>query len=346
MLRTLTGRLFACFALVALMTFAAPALRAQQVNPTENSVQEDALMRALQSGESVSGRITIPDARARELISPDNGGWAAQQNGTVTTLNVVLLLGMLALLALFYFYRGRIRVPGGFSGRTIERFNEVERFAHWLMAATFIILALTGLNLLIGRAVILPLLGENAFSTLSAWGKIAHNYIAWPYMIALVIVFVVWVLQNLPDQTDVEWIKRGGGFMKDGDHPPARRFNAGQKLVFWSVVLGGAALSFTGVMLLFPEMAGDTETWQLYQVIHAIVAGVLTAIILGHIYIGTLGMEGAFDAMGTGEVDENWAKAHHSLWVEEMKGRKGSAVPDKTAARASARRGKSPAPAA
>jgi len=343
MLKTLAMRLFACFALVALMAFAAPGLQAQQVNPTENSVQEDALMRSLQSGESVSGRITIPDARAGDLIRPDNGGWAARENGAVTTLNVVLLLGMLALLAGFYLYRGRIRVPGGFSGRTIERFNAVERFAHWLMAATFIVLALTGLNLLIGRAVILPVLGESAFSTLSAWGKIAHNYIAWPYMIALAVVFVVWVLQNLPNRHDVEWIKQGGGFLKDGAHPPARKFNAGQKLVFWSVVLGGAALSFTGVMLLFPELAGDTETWQLYQVIHAIAAGVLTAIILGHIYIGTLGMEGAFDAMGTGDVDENWAKAHHSLWVEEMKGRKVAAAPDKAPARA---RGKAAAPAA
>lgn len=344
MSRTLTGRLFACFVL-ALMAFAAPVLQAQQINPTENSVQEEALMRELQSGGSVSGRITIPDARGAELIRPDNKGWAARENGTVTSVNVVLLVGMLALLAAFYFYRGRIRVPGGFSGRTIERFNEVERFAHWLMAATFVVLALTGLNLLIGRAVILPVLGEGAFSTLSAWGKIIHNYIAWPYMIALLIVFVVWVLGNLPDKTDMEWIKRGGGFMKDGDHPPARRFNAGQKLVFWSVVLGGAALSFTGVMLLFPEMTGDTETWQLYQFIHAIVAGVLTAIILGHIYIGTLGMEGAFDAMATGEVDENWAKAHHSLWVEEMKGHKAPVVTGKSAARASPRHGKAPAPA-
>jgi formate dehydrogenase subunit gamma len=160
------------------------------------------------------------------------------------------------------------------------------------------VLALTGLNLLFGRAVVLPVVGESAFGTLSAWGKIAHNYVAWPYMIALAIVFVVWVLHNLPNRHDVEWIKQGGGLLKKGVHPPAKKFNAGQKLMFWAVVLGGAALSFTGVMLLFPELAGSSATWQLYQVIHAIVAGVLVAVILGHIYIGTLGMEGAFDAMG------------------------------------------------
>jgi formate dehydrogenase subunit gamma len=344
MLKALMVRLPALLALVALIAFAAPELVAQQVNPTESAVQEEQLLRALQSGESVTGRITIPDARAGQLIAPDNAGWAAQQGGTVKTLNVVLLLGTLALLVAFYMFRGKIRLENGFSGRTIQRFNAVERFAHWMMAATFIVLAVTGLNLLFGRAVVLPLVGEGAFGTLSAWGKIAHNYVAWPYMLALAIVFVVWVLHNLPSRTDIEWIKQGGGLFKKGAHtPPAKKFNAGQKLVFWSVVLGGAALSFTGVMLLFPELAGTSATWQLYQVIHAIVAGVLVAIVLGHIYIGTIGMEGAFDAMGSGEVDENWAREHHALWVEEMKGRRAPAAAEQPAPAAPE---KAPAPAA
>jgi formate dehydrogenase subunit gamma len=344
MLKTLMGRLPALIALIALIAFAAPEIRAQQVNPTDSAIQEEQLLQALQSGQSVTGRVTIPDARAGELIRPDNSSWAAQQTGWVTTLNVVLIVGMLALLVGFYLFRGRIRVPGGFSGRTIQRFNAVERFAHWLMAATFIVLALTGLNLLIGRAVVLPLLGEGAFATLSTWGKIAHNYVAWPYMIALVGVFVMWVLHNLPSRTDMEWIKQGGGLLKDGAHPPAKKFNAGQKLMFWAVILGGAALSFTGVMLLFPELAGTSADWQFYQVIHAIASGILTAVVLGHIYIGTIGMEGAFDAMGTGQVDENWAKAHHPIWVEEMKGYTTSA-PARAPEPASAP-GKEPAPAA
>ncbi|MCC5976952.1 MAG: formate dehydrogenase subunit gamma [Salinarimonas sp.] len=314
------------FAVVALFAFAAPPLAAQQVNPTESSVQEEQLMRALQSGEAVSGRITIPDARAGDLIKPDNKNWAATHGGTVKTVNVVAILGMLVLLVGFYMYRGKIRIESGPSGRTIQRFNAVERFAHWLLAATFIILALTGLNLLIGRAVILPIIGESAFGTLSAWGKIAHNYLAWPFMAALVIVFVAWVLHNIPNKTDIEWIKQGGGLFKKGVHPPAKKFNAGQKVIFWSVIIGGAALSFTGVMLLFPELAGTSAQWQLYQVIHAIVAGIMTAIIIAHIYIGSVGMEGAFDAMGSGQVDENWAKEHHALWVEEKQAREGSAA--------------------
>jgi formate dehydrogenase subunit gamma len=325
--QTLLKRAATLFAVVALITFAAPELSAQQINPTESSVQEEQLMRALQSGEAVSGRITIPDARAGDLIKPDNKNWAATHGGTVKTVNVVAILGMLALLVGFYMYRGKIRIDSGPSGRTIQRFNAVERFAHWLLAATFIILALTGLNLLIGRAVILPIVGESAFGTISAWGKIAHNYLAWPFMVALVIVFVAWVLHNIPNRLDIEWLKKGGGLFTKGSHPPAKKFNAGQKLIFWSVIIGGAALSFTGVMLLFPELAGTSAQWQLYQVIHAIVAGIMTAVIIAHIYIGSVGMEGAFDAMGSGDVDVNWAKEHHSLWVEEKLAREGRASP-------------------
>ncbi len=327
MVQTLLKRTATLFAVIALVTFAAPELSAQQVNPTESSVQEEQLMRALQSGEAVSGRITIPDARAGDLIKPDNKNWAATHGGTVKTVNVVAILGMLAVLVGFYMYRGKIRIDSGPSGRTIQRFNAVERFAHWLLAATFIILALTGLNLLIGRAVILPIVGESAFGTISAWGKIAHNYLAWPFMVALVIVFFAWVLHNIPNRLDIEWLKKGGGLFTKGSHPPAKKFNAGQKLIFWSVIIGGAALSFTGVMLLFPELAGTSAQWQLYQVIHAIVAGIMTAIIIAHIYIGSVGMEGAFDAMGSGDVDLNWAKEHHSLWVEEKLAREGKAAP-------------------
>jgi len=301
------------------LTLATVGTALSQVNPTASSVSEDALLRALQSGEAVSGRITIPNADAAALITPDNKLWAAMQGGTLFTLSIVAVVGMLALLALFYIIRGRIRIDSGFSGRKILRFNTIERFAHWMLASTFIVLALTGLNLIIGRAIILPLIGEGAFGTLTGWGKIAHNYLAWPFMAALIVVFLLWVIHNVPSKIDMEWIKQGGGLLKKGVHPPARKFNFGQKIVFWAVILGGAAMSYTGFMLLFPADVGSAADWQFYQVIHALVAAGMSALILAHIYIGSVGMEGAFDAMGNGEVDENWAKEHHSLWVEEVK---------------------------
>ncbi len=324
--------LVAVLSVLGLFAFASPSVTAQQVNPTANSVTEDALLEALRGGEEVSGRISIPDDRASGLIKPGNKGWADLHGGTVKSVALWAIVLMVVLLAVFYFVRGRIRVDAGWAGRTILRFTAIERFAHWMLAVSFIVLALTGLNLLFGRQLLLPIIGEGGFGTLSAWGKLGHNYLAWPFMAALVLVFLVWVVHNIPTKLDAQWLAQGGGLLKRGSHPPAKKFNAGQKLIFWSVVLGGAALSFTGVMLLFPELAGTQADWQWYQVIHGVVAGILTAIIIAHIYIGSIGMEGAFDAMGKGEVDLNWAKEHHSLWVEEVQAGKSDAIQPKTAA--------------
>ena len=317
------SHMLVALSLVLGLALMAPSAQAQ-VNPTQQSVNEGALLEALGSGGNVAGRITIPDQNAGYLIKPDNKIWAALQGDTLHQISIWAVIGMVVLLTLFYVIRGKIRVDGGLSGRKILRFNTLERFAHWTLASTFIILALSGLNLIIGKTVILPLLGENAFGTLSAWGKIAHNYLAWPFMVALVMVLLLWVVHNIPNRLDVEWLKQGGGLVKKGVHPPAKKFNAGQKIIFWAVIVGGAALSYTGVMLLFPAVAGTPADWQFFQTIHALTAAVLSAIIIAHIYIGSVGMEGAFDAMGTGEVDENWAKEHHSLWVEEVKGAKAS----------------------
>ena len=317
------SHMLVALSLVLGLALMAPSAQAQ-VNPTQQSVNEGALLEALGSGGNVAGRITIPDQNAGYLIKPDNKIWAALQGDTLHQISIWAVIGMVVLLTLFYVIRGKIRVDGGLSGRKILRFNTLERFAHWTLASTFIILALSGLNLIIGKTVILPLLGENAFGTLSAWGKIAHNYLAWPFMVALVMVLLLWVVHNIPNRLDVEWLKQGGGLVKKGVHPPAKKFNAGQKMIFWAVIAGGAALSYTGVMLLFPAVAGTPADWQFFQTIHALTAAVLSAIIIAHIYIGSVGMEGAFDAMGTGEVDENWAKEHHSLWVEEVKGAKAS----------------------
>jgi formate dehydrogenase subunit gamma len=235
---------------------------------------------------------------------------------------------MLAVLVIFLMVRGRIRVHQGFSGRTILRFNSFERFTHWLTASCFIILALSGLNVSFGRTLILPLFGAEAFATLSAWAKLAHNYLAFPFMFGVAIMFLIWIKNNIPGKLDLEWIKQGGGLLSEGKHPPAKRFNAGQKGIFWIVIIGGALMSVSGWFLLFPYLPGNVTALQFWTVIHAVIAMLFIAAMLAHIYIGSVGMEGAFDAMGTGEVDVNWAKEHHSLWVEEQQ--KAGAPSDRT----------------
>jgi len=236
---------------------------------------------------------------------------------------------MLALLAIFLMVRGRIRVHRGFSGKTILRFASFERFTHWLTASCFIILALSGLNVSFGRTLILPVFGPEAFANMSAWAKLAHNYLAFPFMLGLVIMFLIWIKDNIPSKLDLEWIKQGGGLLSEGKHPPARRFNAGQKGIFWIVIIGGALMSVSGWFLLFPYLPANVTALQLWTVIHAVIAMLFIAAMLAHIYIGSVGMEGAFDAMGTGEVDLNWANEHHALWVEEQRA-KGEAPVDTT----------------
>lgn len=307
--------------LLAVAVGLAQPAAAQQVNPTANSVKEQQFLDALKANRSaeLQGRITIPDAKAATLERPAGREWRAFHQGTMTKLGAVAVLGMLILLVGFYLFRGKVRIEAGLSGQTITRFNGFERFVHWLTATCFIVLALSGLNVTFGKAVLLPLIGPAAFTELSVVAKWSHNYLAWPFMLGVALMFLVWIKDNIPGIGDVRWLMAGGGLVGKG-HPPAKRFNGGQKGIFWIVVLGGAALAVSGVYLLFPATAGGVLNLQFWNMVHGIVAVLMVAAILAHIYIGSIGMEGAFDAMGSGEVDLNWAREHHSLWVEdEMK---------------------------
>ena len=306
-----------CAAIALLFAFAHPAAAQLSFKPTAEAVQEDKLLNALKEGDKITGRITIPDPMASSLIQPAGRDWRDFQRSKLPIIGGVAIIGMLVLLAIFLMVRGRIRVEHGFSGRKILRFASFERFTHWLTASCFIILALSGLNISFGRVLILPLFGAEAFSTMSAWGKYAHDYLAFPFMLGLVIMFLIWIKDNIPGKLDLQWIKQGGGMLENGKHPPARRFNAGQKGIFWIVIIGGVLMSLSGWFLLFPYLPANVTALQFWTVIHAVIAMLFIAAMLAHIYIGSVGMEGAFDAMGTGEVDLNWAKEHHSLWVEE-----------------------------
>lgn len=300
------------------------------------AASDSEIWRAVRQG--VQGEVSIPDSQAGVLIQSHGETWRALRNGPLSTYGAWVLIGTVGLLALFFAVRGRIRIEAGRSGKTIERFKDVERFGHWLTAGSFIILALTGLNMLYGRYVLPGLIGPEAFATLTLWGKYAHNFLAFAFMAGLAIVFVLWVRHNLPDRYDLIWLAKGGGLLSKHSHPPARKFNAGQKMIFWLTILGGVSLSLSGWALLFPfeyAMFGKTfavlnivgfnlptnltpmQEMQLSHVWHTIVALFLIAVILAHIYIGSIGMQGAFDAMGSGKVDLNWAREHHSLWVDE-----------------------------
>lgn len=279
------------------------------------SAEELELQRALQGGR-IEGRISIPDRQAASLIQPEGRDWRQFHNQTLAWVGAIGVLGMVAVLALFYLVRGRIRLTHGWSGRTMQRFNLLERVNHWMVAAAFIVLALSGLNLTFGRYLLLPLVGPETFTAISLYGKIAHNYLAFPFTLGLVVMLLLWVRDNIPNRLDWEWVKAGGGFIGSG-HPVAARFNAGQKMVFWITVLGGGVVAASGYLLIFPFTVTDIAGQQWAHIVHGLLSVVMVAAILAHIYIGSVGMEGGFGAMGSGEVDYNWAKEHHSLWVEQ-----------------------------
>ena len=232
-----------------------------------------------------------------------------------------------------------MRIERGRSGNKIVRFTAFERFAHWMTASCFVVMALTGLNITFGRVLLLPLMSPEAFATFSQWAKYAHNFLSFPFTIGVIVVFVIWVTGNIPNKVDVEWVKRGGGLVGH-DHPPAYRFNAGQKGIFWIQMLGGTAMVITGFLLIFPFYGTTVGDMELAEVAHSVVAMLYIAAILGHIYIGSLGMEGAFEAMGEGTVDLNWAKEHHSLWLTDENARVG---PNESESQSRARASATPA---
>jgi len=308
------------WALLLMIAVSGSSVAQQSINPTASSVKEQQLLQEL---NRIQGRITIPDQRAGVLEQPAGREWREFRNVTLRWIGGISIVGMLAVLVIFYLSRGMVRLESGRSGRTIVRFTMFERFVHWMTATCFIILAISGLNITFGRPLLLPLIGFEAFSEWSQWAKYAHNYLSFPFTIGVVLIFLMWIAGNIPNKVDVDWIKRGGGIVGE-DHPPAYRFNAGQKAIYWIVVIGGGLVAVTGYQLMFPFYLSGIEGMQLAQIVHSIVAVLFVAAMLAHIYIGTIGMEGAFEAMGSGTVDINWAKEHHALWLEQENARTGA----------------------
>ncbi|KIT15707.1 formate dehydrogenase subunit gamma [Jannaschia aquimarina] len=304
------------------------------------------LWRALRYDDAPNVSVSSGGDVAKVLVQDGGMRWYQFRDGPLRTYGGWLLAGTIGALALFLLLRGRIPIEGGPIGRTVLRFRFWERTAHWVLAISFIALGLTGLASLFGRTVLIPLFGAEANASILVVSKWVHNNVAWPFMAALVAVFFLWVWHNIPNRTDWVWIKQAGGIV-GSKHPPAKKFNFGQKLIFWSVILLGGSLSVSGLSLLFPfqfslfavtfeklnalglpglmgmaplpEALSPQEEMQLAQAWHAIVSFVLMAIALAHIYIGSIGMQGAHQAMTSGRVDERWAKQHHALWLEELR---------------------------
>ena len=330
-------------AAAALLWICAASAQSPAVNAKEaDEAKQQAAQQIAQPGnnqpvwnEVRSGQPQYTSIAGREtnvLVQPGGQTWRAARVPLATVGGFLFVAALLAIAA-FYVLKGPIRVHGAPTGRMIERFSLVERAIHWSVAITFTALAITGLILTFGKSVLLPLIGYTLFSWLATLAKYIHNFVGPVLVVLLPIMILLFLRANLFRAHDFAWLKAGGG-MLTGKHVPAGKANAGQKILFWAmVVVIGITLCVTGLILDFPNFNQTRQTMQVANLIH-LIAGMLGVILLaGHIYLGTIGMAGALDAMKTGYVDETWAKEHHEYWYNEVKAGKvaGEGAPPLTA---------------
>lgn len=292
--------------------FDATANAADQItNPRAN------YWRAVRGGEA--GYSTNKATEANVLINGSGENWRNLRNGPIATIGAYILIISLLTLFIYHMKTGGMKLDNGRSGNTVTRWEIFDRTIHWSVATLFILLAITGLSMMFGRAVLIPLLGANGFAAYAGFAMSVHNYLGPLFTVVLVIMIVSWLKHNFIDANDIKWFKAGGGGIIGNEHVSCGRFNGGEKVWFWIVTLIGLSVAVTGLILDFPNFDQVRNTMQNANLIHGALSLIWIAVAFGHIYIGTAGSEGSLDGMMTGEVDENWAKQHHDLWYDEVK---------------------------
>lgn len=310
----------------------------QQTNAERAVVQPGnnaPMWRQVGAGETANAYSSLPVRQAPEaavLVQPfvqypgsrlTNGGeaWRQVRNQWILPYGGAVIFIMALAMALFYFKKGTIQLKHAESGRVIERFTYVERAAHWSNAIAFCTLAVSGLVMAFGKFILLPVLGATLFGWLTYALKNVHNFMGPLFAVSLVVVFCVFLRDNWPRREDLAWIFKAGG-MFSSEEVPSHRFNAGEKVVFWGGVFGlGLVVIASGLVLnkLVPGMDYLRADMQIANMFHGVASMLMMAMFIGHIYMGTVGMQGAYKAMKTGYVDETWAKEHHELWYDDIK---------------------------
>ena len=300
-----------------------------QVQPGNNAP----MWRAV--GQGVTGYISLPKSQAPEagnLIQPfvqypgsrlasAGESWRQVRNNIIIPYGAALLLIAVGAMALFYMSKGTIELHGQETGRKIERFTPFERSAHWSNAIAFVALAVSGVIMAYGKFFLLPIMGATLFGWLTYALKNMHNFAGPVFAVSLIVIFVTFLRDNIPNRDDLVWLLKGGGLLS-GKEVPSHRFNGGEKLVFWGgVFFLGIFVVASGFVLdmIVPGLIYERATMQVAHMIHAVAALLMMAMFIGHIYIGTIGMQGAYQGMRTGYVDETWAREHHEYWYDDIK---------------------------
>ena len=318
------------FGLCSVLLFLLAAASVQAQAPAADPIQQQRERAVQQPGNNApvwrdvrkEGQEHITTVKGREtgvLVQSAGETWRQIRNGPVTFYGGWLIVAVALIIAAIYFAKGPIRTHDKPTGRIIERFTLAERWAHWVMGISFVVLGITGLIILFGKHVLLPVIGYTLFAWLTALGKNLHNFVAPLFIVSLLVFIVIYIKDNLPEKGDGAWLANGWKYF-GGAHLPSGRFNAGEKVWFWAgVVILCLILTVTGLILLFPNFDQVRSTMQQASIIHAIAAVLVIGLGLGHIYMGTVGVEGAYRNMADGVTDEVWAKEHHELWYNEIR---------------------------
>jgi len=272
-----------------------------------------------EAGVLIQAQVQYPGSR----MTTAGEAWRQVRNNWLIPYGGALLLIVLGAIAIFYFARGQIgHHDAGDGARKIERFTPFERSAHWANAIAFVVLAISGIVMAFGRYFLLPVMGKSLFGPLTYVLKTVHNFAGPVFAVSLVVIFITFLRDNFPQRGDLRWLLRAGGiFSKTGEEPPSHRFNAGEKLVFWGgVLLLGFFVVSSGLVLdmLIPGIVYDRQNMQVAHMVHNVATVLMMCVIAGHIYIGTVGMRGAYTAMRRGWVGEDWAREHHAYWAEDI----------------------------
>jgi formate dehydrogenase subunit gamma len=310
----------------------------QQKRTVDQPGNNAPVWREVKSGQpnytSIPGRevgvLVQPQARfpGQDNMTTAGEAWRKFRNGPITFIGGWLVVLVIAVIAAIYFAMGPIKLHEPPSGRMIERFTLAERWTHWIVAVSFCVLGISGLIILFGKHVLLPVIGYTLFAWLTALAKNLHNFVAPLFIAGLLVFIVMYVKDNLPEKGDLNWLMNGWKMFK-GEHLPSGKFNAGEKAWFWGgVVVLSLIICVSGLILLFPNFDQLRVTMQQASVVHAIAGVLVIAAGLGHIYMGTIGVEGAYRNMRDGVTDETWAKEHHQYWYEDVKSGKVAAKTD------------------
>lgn len=312
LLAVLAGAMFAN----TLSPLAVSSAMAEEGVPGETlgNESDSDLWRRVRRGESFT--LSDPRLGSGVLVQSEGEEWRSIRNGPVSWYGGILVLLGLGATVLFAVLRGKVKIEGGRSGKLVPRFSMAERSIHWFVAAVFILLAISGLIILFGRYIFLPVIGPAAFGAVASAAMQGHNLFGPLFILGLLVMLAVYAVDNIFQGADAKWIIKGGNLF--GGHAPSWKYNFGEKTYFWLVVMTGLVLSVTGILMEFPTLAGELWYLQLATILHAIAALLVISVAIGHIYLGSIGVEGALEGMTAGVVDENWAREHHDLWAEKV----------------------------